>query len=917
MLSLWSAVLCSIYCAPRGVVEAVPIVNVVVKSGRDLQDLDFDEPGADAGDVFVKIYINEDGTAVEKRISGIVPNNPISPEWHRSEAIANEQSLVTGTGVFLVEVWDDDPLTIDGDDWMGTVTIGIPEIIVRSAAVIGPHEYPVMFNGVQYGTLTVDIEIVSGFAPCEGNLAAESDTSPCICPLSETGTVVTVNEDACEVTACTGNFVVNRLKSGCECSLSALAGSSIPEAYGAWTPTQQGAQDLAYCRCVSMDGTSGLSICNTGCGAPDTVCTKLFGCTGDERTCDKTKCTCKPEALTSNTMTFSECRYQCSRLSQRIPANYDETQSASGTGCDTNSVEMWVEHETRFELGLLDSITIHTVNHDTCEVTACTGNYVPNTAKNDCECTLSANSRIQAVDNNCEVTASTGNYVPNTAKNDCECILSTGGLIENVNSSTCEVTECKGNFVPNASKSDCECALSAGGPNFNPIESVNASTCEVTACAESFEVDSLKNACTAIPTKSPPSTVQTTSEDVRDVVTTAGIVSPMAATGSQRLGFLSQECDGELDLKPRWDVAPVHWAVGASAWRYYTGGALFAFLLLLGVLVLHLVVVGVYACCKKVSLTHAAHVMKLPHSLCAVFVIIAEPVGQLGTVALTGSGGDAGDRVVGLLAMLVYVTVAVGFHYKVYCKTNFSRVTLVMCDPEQLKQQCCLVRMMIPKADWMVTGTDEEVEMMPYELARDDRSLWWEAKGIPLYVDYSTRFRFWMTMEMSVAFLLGVCEALTPFLGCIAATAVMASLLLIHTVFTFVARPFLIPADMVLSFILSPAMTIAGFMKLGFVITANDDLADLMENLILFLSVLLLVRTVLDAINLIRKLLKGICGIGIFRPKRKTETMSILDEIGTNRCLTLEGLDWNSDFEDRPSERVVSSDFNLPGFNDL
>ena len=77
---------------------------------------------------------------------------------------------------------------------------------------------------------------------------------------------------------------------------------------------------------------------------------------------------------------------------------------------------------------------------------------------------------------------------------------------------------------------------------------------------------------------------------------------------------------------------------------------------------------------------------------------------------------------------------------------------------------------------------------------------------------------------------------------------------------------------MLLSFVVSPAMTIAGFTKLAFVITRNDALADVMENLILFLSLLLLIRLFLDALNFIRKLIKLFCGVGIFRRRPTHET---------------------------------------------
>ena len=67
---------------------------------------------------------------------------------------------------------------------------------------------------------------------------------------------------------------------------------------------EKGEHDLAYCRCHTEDFTEGISICNTGCGDPNQVCDDSFGCLDYELACDNTKCTCKPEGIATNTMTY-------------------------------------------------------------------------------------------------------------------------------------------------------------------------------------------------------------------------------------------------------------------------------------------------------------------------------------------------------------------------------------------------------------------------------------------------------------------------------------------------------------------------------------------------------------------------------------------------------------------------------------
>ena len=73
------------------------------------------------------------------------------------------------------------------------------------------------------------------------------------------------------------------------------------------TLTQRDFMYEAYCRCVSSDYTEGISICNTGCGNPTTVCSTDFGCTLEEHWCNPDQCTCKPDGIDGNTMTYQQC----------------------------------------------------------------------------------------------------------------------------------------------------------------------------------------------------------------------------------------------------------------------------------------------------------------------------------------------------------------------------------------------------------------------------------------------------------------------------------------------------------------------------------------------------------------------------------------------------------------------------------
>ena len=99
----------------------------------------------------------------------------------------------------------------------------------------------------------------------------------------------------------------------------------------------------AKCRCVTGDSTKGISICVTGCGDPVKACWMGMGCASDEKSCNGGKCTCKPSDQHENTMTFDECKRQCGRVGMSIPGDDIGVSAARGTGCGTDSEEMWID----------------------------------------------------------------------------------------------------------------------------------------------------------------------------------------------------------------------------------------------------------------------------------------------------------------------------------------------------------------------------------------------------------------------------------------------------------------------------------------------------------------------------------------------------------------------------------------------
>ena len=41
-------------------------------------------------------------------------------------------------------------------------------------------------------------------------------------------------------------------------------------------------------------------------------------------------------------MTFAECEKQCDRVGMQIPRDEEGVRATEGTGCDTDSQEMWI-----------------------------------------------------------------------------------------------------------------------------------------------------------------------------------------------------------------------------------------------------------------------------------------------------------------------------------------------------------------------------------------------------------------------------------------------------------------------------------------------------------------------------------------------------------------------------------------------
>lgn len=359
------------------------------------------------------------------------------------------------------------------------------------------------------------------------------------------------------------------------------------------------------------------------------------------------------------------------------------------------------------------------------------------------------------------------------------------------------------------------------------------------------------------------------SESAEPIKNAAGLVSlvtasPVGVMNAQRLGGLSLNCNEEFDLHPRQDVAPIPFSVGDSDFRFYFGGSVFACILFAGGVFLHMIIAFSYALCKQVPLARIIHTSKLSLPATALFLMIGEPIGQLGLVSAT-QGARAFERAIGSLMLIIYAVTAVSI-FTLVLKVHFQP-TLVPVDEEELNKKCCLVRRAMPTGEYMAEG--RSVELLGDDAPHLTKgSVWWMSMFTPLYVDYSERFRYWLALEVFVAFFLGIIEALNPFIGCKVGVIFMFLLLLSHTVCAFVLRPFLIPLDRALNWIISPLMSIAGLCKVFFVFTEDDALADMMEWLIVILSALLLLRSFFDIFSLIRKAFKSVCGCLQFKMKQ-------------------------------------------------
>ena len=104
-----------------------------------------------------------------------------------------------------------------------------------------------------------------------------------------------------------------------------------------WSTETMSERDFTYkakCRCTTPDLTEGLSMCVTGCGNPNQVCSTDFGCTNAESGCNKNKCTCMPDGIDTNTMTYQECFDQCAAVDMIMIEGEEAVALAKGTGCN-------------------------------------------------------------------------------------------------------------------------------------------------------------------------------------------------------------------------------------------------------------------------------------------------------------------------------------------------------------------------------------------------------------------------------------------------------------------------------------------------------------------------------------------------------------------------------------------------------
>ena len=134
----------------------------------------------------------------------------------------------------------------------------------------------------------------------------------------------------------------------------------------------RGENHTASCRCVTKDKKLAISICNTGCGDPNQVCSMSFGCEHHERSCNSSKCTCKPANYNhSNLMTFDMCMRQCNLVGMTIPTDEKGVEAAKGTGCDIDCEEMWIDqgqeigerHRLLYSNSIIHKTRLYSHNH--------------------------------------------------------------------------------------------------------------------------------------------------------------------------------------------------------------------------------------------------------------------------------------------------------------------------------------------------------------------------------------------------------------------------------------------------------------------------------------------------------------------------------------------------------------------------
>ena len=464
--------------------------------------------------------------------------------------------------------------------------------------------------------------------------------------------------------------------------------------------------------------------------------------------------------------------------------------------------------------------------------------------------------------------------------------------------------------------------------------------CTVASCEVNHAVDEEAKSCVPVQIE-----IFTLPAEVLTAATLASLVSgnPCAAMSAQRLGSLARECESEINMEPRFDVAPVKLPIGNSFARYYTGGIVFALALAICIPLLHLLGALVYAhACREKQYLRTIQIGKVTLTVMLMFVIVAEPLGHLTIVSSTQ--GNLLDKGVGVASLTVYIISAFVICYMVLIKYFIARLQWIDVHALVRRQLWLYVveRYMLPRAHWkvnditveniasssdpnIISNTNNDISkeskdnfenaLQPnsssqqtapllgprissslrstVSIAMDSKfngeeaesgsalpspSTWSKQQqqqqpacamsdsatlamslGAPLFNEFSDRFRFWLVVDASIALGLGMLEGLVPVIGCVASVAVVAALLCIHAIGVLVTRPFLTPSDKILNMIISPLMAVAGLLKLTFVLNERSSLADAMEVVIIVLSMLMLLRSVADLLQLCRKIFYLCC----------------------------------------------------------